>query len=518
MKKRHNTWKCFALILLIIAVSAISACGATDPEVAPESTPPRATLEPSPISTTPELATATTMPEPTTASTTLEPESDTAAEVSVESQPISGGPLLLRNDIALRKVVDVGGASIRLAWHPIENALYYLHPGDGIFLVSLSEPSSAEKVVDLSDITADGFPTGMAFGPDGALYVVINRKPSQVLTQAEIFKGLPAEQGVFNWEKLAESEPYPMSNTPFDHLFNGIVISPDNKWVFVNSGSRTDHGEVEDNAGTFPDEREVALTARIFRIPTDVAGLIIPNDESAQIAQGVLFAAGTRNAYDLEIAPNGDLFAIDNGPDADFPDELNWIREGEHYGFPWRFGSQDNPQQFADYDSGSDGRLSDDFVAVQLGTYQNDPEFPPAPGPFKDPVVNLGPAAAQYRGEDGNQYDAAEEGKPLYTFTPHRSPLGLVFISDEDVTADLRGNEESLGAFILSWGAAGGTLSDRGQDLLHLALTKREDNYETVTTQIAQDFKNPIDAVMIENRLYVLEYGADGAIWELTFE
>jgi glucose/arabinose dehydrogenase len=374
------------------------------------------------------------------------------------------------------------------------------------------------KISDISDMTADGMPAGMTIGPDGTFYVVVNRMPSPVLTQAVIFKGVATEAGELTWGVLAESEPYPLSATPFDHMFNGIVVSPDNQWLFVNSGSRTDHGEVEDNAGDFPDTREVALTARIFRIPTDAAGLIIPNDETAQNAQGLLYASGTRNAYDLQFGPNGDLFAVDNGPDADFPDELNWIREGKHYGFPWRFGSQDNPQQFADYDGSNDKRLSQDFVAVQLGTYRNDPGYPPAPGPFTDPIVNLGPAAAQYRGDDGKQYDAALEGKRLHTFTAHRSPLGLVFAADENMPADLRGNDQSLSAFILSWGAAGGTLSDSGQDLLHLALTKRDDNYESVTTQIARDFNNPIDAVMIDNRLYVLEYGADGALWELTFE
>jgi len=474
MIRRPSTLSLFAAVLLIVSMAIISACGSATPD-------------------------------------------DTPIIVE-ESQPISGGPVLLRYDISLRKVVDVGGANIRLAGHPIERVLYYLHPGEGIFRVTLTEPFSADKVVDVEDITANGVPSGMAFGPDGTLYVVTNRKTSQVLTQAEIFKGLAVEQGEYSWRKLAESEPYPTSNTPFDHLFNGIVISPDNQWLFVNSGSRTDHGEVADNAGNFPDMRELPLTARIFRIPTDAAGLIIPNDESVQIAQELLFAAGTRNAYDLEIAPNGDLFAIDNGPDADFPDELNWIHQGEHYGFPWRFGSQDNPQQFADYNASNDGRLSDDFMAVQLGTYRNDPDFPRAPVNFTNPIVNLGPAATQYRGEDGSQYDAAMEGKPLHTFTPHRSPLGLVFISDDDVIADLRPRDEKLSAFVLSWGAAGGTLSDAGQDLLHLSLTKHGDNYESVTTQIARNFKNPIDAVMVDKRLYVLEYGSDGAIWELTFE
>lgn len=513
---RHNP-SFFAIVFQFAIVSIVSACGAAPSDNASKSIPAPATEESAPVPATQEPSPIPTLPEPTSVSTMPQPDADPV--VIEESQPIAGGPVLLRNDISLRKVVDVGGASIRLAWHPLEEALYYLHPSEGIFLVNLSEPSSAEKVVEIADITAggSGWPTGMAFGPDGMLYVVMNRKPDN-MTVGMIYKGTPTEQGEFSWELLAESEPYPISGTPFDHLFGGVVISPDNQWVFISSGSRTDHGEVEDNGGSFPNEREVDLTARIFRIPTDVAGLVIPNDESAQVAEGLLFAAGTRNAYDLEIAPNGDLFAIDNGPDADYPDELNWIREGEHYGFPWRFGSQDNPQQYPDYDASSDKLLSDDFVAVQLGTYQNDPDFPPAPGPFTDPVVNLGPDAAQYRGEDGEQHDAAEEGKPLHTFTAHRSPLGLVFVTDEEVTPDLSANEEALNAFILSWGAAGGTLSDAGQDLLHLSLTKREDNYESVTTQIARDFKNPIDAVIIGNQLYVLEYGADGAIWELTFE
>jgi glucose/arabinose dehydrogenase len=133
--------------------------------------------------------------------------------------------------------------------------------------------------------------------------------------------------------------------------------------VFVNSGSRTDHGEVQSNNNAFTDAREVPLTSAILRIPANAQDLQLPNDETA--LKPYLFADGTRNAYALEFAPNGDLFATDNGPDADYPDELNWIREGLHYGFPWRFGNQDNPQQFADYDSSKDVRLSLDFIAVR---------------------------------------------------------------------------------------------------------------------------------------------------------
>jgi glucose/arabinose dehydrogenase len=381
----------------------------------------------------------------------------------------------------------------------------------------MDQSHQVEKVASPTDIVEDATLSGMEFGPDGTLFVVANRTVKKLYNQAIIRKGTANQAGAFTWKTLAETEPYPLSGTQFDHIFNGIVVSPDGKTVYVNSGSRTDHGEVENNSFNFPDTREVALTAKIFQIPADAENLILPYDEEALKAEGRIFAWGTRNAYDMAFAPNGDLFAGDNGPDADLPDELNWLREGNHYGFPWRFGDQDNPEQFPDYTGEDDKPLSSDFFPFNSGTYRTDPTFPKAPGKFTLPVANLGPDADQYRAEDGSQQDASSEGKPLYTFTPHRSPLGIVFSTSSKMPADFRGNESTFSAFLLSWGAAGGTLSDKGQDLLHLELTKHGDNYETTTAQIAREFKNPIDAVLIENRLYILEFGS-GTIWELTFE
>jgi glucose/arabinose dehydrogenase len=452
---------------------------------------------------------------------TAEPPPSTAEPVVVvESQPIKDGPVLLRENISLRKVAEIGGGGIKLAINPQNGNFYYLRPGEGVFQLILGDSPTTKKVVELQEITVEGFLTGMKFGPDGTLYVVVNRRPneSETLTQAAIYKGTIDDSGGSSWQNLMTTEPYPASNTNFDHLFNGITVSPDNKWVFVSSGSRTDHGEVEDTEGSFPDVREVDMTTRIFRIPADASGLMIPNDEEAQKELGLLFAKGTRNAYDLEFGPNGDLFGIDNGPDADYSEELNWLREGHHYGFPWRFGNQDNPQQLADYDPSQDKRLSNDFAAVQNETYQNDPGFPSPPQEFTDPIVNLGPDAAQYRDDGGNAQNAAARGETVSTFTPHRSPLGLVFFDNDQLPSTLQSPAESLGLFVVSWGAAGGDLSDQGNDLLHLSLTKKENNYEAVTNQIARGFRRPIDAVMIENRLYVLEWDGAGVIWELTFE
>ncbi len=439
------------------------------------------------------------------------------APAGVERRPIADGPVILHRGISLRKLVNVGPGSIKLALNPLDGQLYFLNPGAGIFRVQPTGPAEAVQLVSTGAFQGNS-PTGMTIGPDGALYVVLNAAVGSNQTQAIILRGVNWASGKIDWHTLASTEPYPLSNTPFDHQFNGITVSPDNRWVIVNSGSRTDHGEVESNNGSFADTREVPLTAKIFRLPAYAVDLVLPNDAGALAAMGVIYASGTRNSYDPQFAPNGDLFAGDNGPDADYPDELNWLREGRHYGFPWRFGDQDNPQRFPGYNAAADKRLQPDFTAVQIGAYHNDPDYPPPPGPFTDPAANLGPAAAQYRADDGSQHDAAAEGRPLLTFTPHRSPLGLVFTTDTRMPPDLAGDDRTLSAFILSWGAAGGTLTDKGQDLLHLSLTRRGDAYFASTTQIAREFKNPIDAVMIENRLYVLEFSGDAAIWELTFD
>jgi hypothetical protein len=70
----------------------------------------------------------------------------------------------------------------------------------------------------------------------------------------------------------------------------------------------------------------------------------------------------------------------------------------------------------------------------------------------------------------------------------------------------------------LSWGAAGGDLPDKGQDLLHLQLTLNTvGGYEMRAVQLIRDLRNPIDATLIDNRMYILEFGADVALWEVEF-
>ena len=331
-------------------------------------------------------------------------------------------------------------------------------------------------------------------------------------------KGTLGADGKRSWTTLMQTEPFPIGQTQFDHDFNGLAVSPDNKWLYINSGSRSDHGELQENNGANKGVRETALTSSVFRIPANSTRTVtLPNDVAKLNAAGYLFAQGTRNCYDLAFAANGDLFCGDNGPDADYPDEINWLRQGHHYGFPWKFGAEDNPQTKANYDPANDLHLNDDFFAVINKLYRNDPNFPKPPAgiTFTLPVLNMGPDADAYRNDDGSEGDASAEKAPLAGITPHRSPLGLSFDTANALTGDLKGD-----GFFVSWGAAGGTLSDKGNDLIHMKLTKLkvsgDEHYAATMTQLVTGFSQPIDTVLVGKTLYVLEYGGEGNIWAVV--
>ena len=403
-------------------------------------------------------------------------------------------------------------AATSLGRDPTTNTRYALKPNGDITLV----PSGTVYTV------ADhGFSRASAlFIDDAGTFYVLKRIDLSGYNIATITKGeVDPSSGERTWFTLAETAPYERCDCIFNHEVNGLVVSPDNRSLFINSGSRTDHGEVQDGNRQFPDLRETALTAIVLRVPTDARDLVLPNDRNDLRTQGFLFAEGLRNAYDLAFAPNGDLFAAENGPDRDMAEELNWLREGHHYGFPWRMGLEDTPQQFPDYEPASDFLLPARFTAVREGYYHNDPTYPPPPRAFTEPVINLGPDADAYRDPaDGQIKDASEEGVRFGTFTAHRSPLGLVFDANNALAEPFQGD-----GFVLSWTEGdpdgddvAGPFNDPSEDLLHLDLAKVGDNYEAQVTRIAGGFSNPIDAEIIDNRIYVIEWGGGRGLWEIV--
>jgi glucose/arabinose dehydrogenase len=453
----------------------------------------------------------------------------TVVAVCVSWRAAATGPYTLNTNLQFRLLLNTtnasGANSVRIAKDPRNNQLYYLKLNGDVYQVDVMAgdgTSTSSLVYSSADHGLSQNVEGMAIGPDGTIYLVGNDSTNSGQNMiARIMKGVPHAGGGRDWSLLAQTEPFPLGNTGYDHLFNGIIVSLDGSNVYVNSGARTDHGEVQSDGGVFPNTRDVPLTAKIFVLPTSASGLLLPNDLAALRGAGRIFAEGTRNAFDFGIAPGGELFAIDNGPDRDMSDELNWLRPGLHYGFPWRMGGGDNPQQFPSYDPNNDPLLEPRFYAVEQGFYHNDPTFPPPPTNFTEPVINIGPDADEFRNPTNGAYeDASALGQAITTFTAHRAPSGLVFDRDGAMASPFHNHGFVLG---FTAGDANGTnvagpFFDGSQDLLDLDLVKiGGTNFQARVTRLMAGFQLPIDAEIISNRIYVVEYGGNQGVWEVTF-
>ena len=426
--------------------------------------------------------------------------------------PALAQPEALVAGIDVELFISLNGGAVRIAKDPRNNDLYILKRSGEIFrLPETGIPmfSSGDHGLSLA--------TGMAIGPNGTFYVVGNTTTDTDYNVATIVRGEPGPGPLPTvWSVLAETERYPLGHSAFDHRFNGIVVSPDGQHVYVNSGSRTDHGEVQSASGVFPDTREVPLTAAIFRLPAQGQDIVLPNDRKQLVSGGYLYAEGVRNTFDLAFAANGDLFGPENGPSRDTSEELNWLREGHHYGFPWKMGGRNNPQRFGGYDPDQDLLLNPAYGVVNKGLYHNDPGFPKKPaGTFSKPIVNKGPDADKYRDEaTGEIKDASDLGKKLKTLTAHRSPLGLVFDIDRRMKWPFKGQ-----GYMLSYQAeaadaeSSGTLfGDPSGDMIRLKLKKNANTgqYTTRAYRIVGGFTKPVDAEIVDNVVYVLEYAWPG--------
>lgn len=435
---------------------------------------------------------------------------------------VNVAPQALRPDIKVRNIINTLSVSpsVRIVKDPRNNTLYYLKRNGEIYRVNLG--SSTSTLVYNSSNHNLAETQGMAIGPNGTIYLVGNANLVNDQTKAIIAKGvINSSTGQRIWSILAKSANYPKSKTAYDHRFNGVVVSLDGNFIYVNSGSRTDHGEVQSVDGLYPNTREVGLTACILRLPSNGNNLFLANNRATLKTSGYIFAEGTRNTFDMAFAPNGDLFGTENGPDRDMSEELNWLRLGGNYGFPWRIGGTDNPQQFPNYNPANDRLLDPRFNAIQKGYYRNDPTFPIRPaGNLIEPIPNLGPDADSYRDPlDGKVKDASVLGQSFSTFTTHRSPLGLVFDTQGVMSPEFKRD-----GFMLSWTVGDptgetvpGPFKDPSQDLLHLKLIKvGNTNYKLNATRLVRGFSNPIDAEIIGYKIYVLEYGGNQGIWEVS--
>lgn len=434
-------------------------------------------------------------------------------------------PVALDDEITIRAVTDSPYESVRLSHNSQDNTLYLLTRYGEIFSVDIDSgnltglQNSSDH--DLEDVQGFDISTG------GEFFILGNIRDNANFTNTAVIKKGVRSENQWEWTTVAKSDPYPLSNTFFDHVMNGIVVSPDDEYLYINSGSRTDHGEVHDVNGLYPNLREAPLTAKILRVPADGVDLQLRNDIDDLRENGYLYADGTRNSFSLAFNEDGELFAAENAGERDDPGELNWIRQGHHYGYPWVVGGNENPMQFEGYVPEEDLLLPKATGSYDF--FYNDPEYPEPPEDvtFTPAILNYGPDAVNYRDpETGNILNAAEQDTAIRSFTGHRSPLGLVFDLEQSMNGEYSGDAFVLGftggdkdAYLLRF------MEDPGEDLLHVELTKTEEGFEMSTKTVVSGFVSPVDSEIIGNTIYVVEHknpqwlnnNTRTRIWEVTF-
>ncbi|MGZ4116120.1 MAG: T9SS type A sorting domain-containing protein [Bacteroidia bacterium] len=424
-------------------------------------------------------------------------------------------PASLRSDVSVQFVMNVSEKCARVAKDPISGNFFYITSIGNVFEIKNIDTAPYDSLIYTAATHGIDFLQGMAF-IDSSLFLIGNHLIDSTEYVGIVKKAVLQPSGARTWVNVLTTDPYPQSHTWYDHGFSGIVVSPDLNYLYISSGSRTDHGEEQNNYGLYPGMREVPLTSAIFKLPANAVNLVFHNDST--LLSPYLYADGVRNSFDLAFDHAGNLFATENSGDRDDPDELNWIRQGKNYGFPWIMGGDNNPQQFPGYVPANDALLNHYCNAWLKGYYHNDTNFPSSAGiTFTPPVKNIGPDADRYREISGQVNDGSNSGNFINSFTPHRCPLGLSFDKNNLLASDLKGD-----GFLVSYTRGGdstgldtygypGTICDPGQDLLHIVLSPDgSGEYQMQATTIANNFSNPVDTYMDLNFLYVIEYSYSG--------
>jgi Secretion system C-terminal sorting domain/Glucose / Sorbosone dehydrogenase len=409
--------------------------------------------------------------------------------------------------ISIRKIIDLPDDCMRIARDPSTGKVYFVRSTGDIYEVNIeAQTSTLAYRGATTGAMSFGGGGGFTIANDGTFFVVSDPRDS-LYDHGLIVRGKMVK-GIRVWDTVAVTVPYLIPGGR-DHRFNSIIVTLDQKYLIVNSGSRTDHGEAVIGGREFP------ITSAMFKIPINAKNLILYNNVDS--LRPYLYVDGVRNSFDMAYTPSGDLIATENSDTRDDPEELNWIQEGHNYGFPWRLSTNDNPQQFPNYNPpDSDPLLGPTNME---STFHNDPDFPPKPDSivFTDPILNVGPDDDKFRDTDRVVKDASQLGIKLGTLTPHSSPLAIVFDTAFALSSDYAGD-----GFFMGYSSHSATKSkpfnEPGEDLLHIKLNKieAEDRYEVSVHRIAVGFSNPVDAVLIGNKYYVLETGSGSSLWEVT--
>lgn len=365
--------------------------------------------------------------------------------------------------LQVREVVKLGPPDesfrpVRVQPHPGTGLFYVLYTNGDLWQVD-AEKSAKKKVLDRQAYfrkEAAPFVQSLGFHIDanGLAYIVVNERhdndrPKRAHVAVYRVADLGGDARASEWLGF----DHPWGTGPYNHGACHIATGPDGM-IYLSVGSRTDHGE----PGKKPEETHIDTGGE-----TEVTACMMRLDPKQSPPRPEIWARGLRNSFGFAWDDQGRLVATENGPDADHPEELNWVQKGKHYGFPYRFGN------------------------LALPMY---PDAAPAPKEltaFEKPIVNLGPAAKP---------GAAVE----YTFDPHCSPAGIIFYRKGTLPAPYEG-----GFFVTRFGNFLGK-TPVGFDLLHVRLVEKDGSLSAEIRTVLEKLRRPIDVCQWNGKLYILEH------------
>jgi glucose/arabinose dehydrogenase len=379
---------------------------------------------------------------------------------------------------------------VRIAAHPATGRLYVLGGGGDVTLI---DPESGKKrrvltgadyieqpkrqqvniplPVDAKWVNAPialraTLCLGLTFDREGRLYVVANVQiPGKVMVNRVALyrsKGVDAD-GVPTKPELWTRFDHPYGVGGFNHGACRLAQGPDGL-MYLGVGSRTDHGE----AGEEPN------VSRLGEAPhPDVPGgpdfpggeftaAILRFDPAKGQQAPEVYSRGNRNPFGFDWDDKGRLLDAEHGPMADHPEELNYIRQGKHYGFPYVFGNGEKPD------------------------YPDAPKPPPGLT-FEPPVKNVGPG-----GLLGDH--------PMYSMTAHAAPGGMVFYRKGELP------KQYENSFFLARFGNLVNYNRIGFDVLNIRLEEKDGELVAHTERFLDRLARPLDVCVAGGKLYVVEY------------
>ena len=137
-------------------------------------------------------------------------------------------PVSLREDVTVETFAEIANGAARMAHDPVSGNLFYSTIAGEIHQVDIETGESTLRYTTEDHTIV--LPLGLLFMPDGALLVAGNNEDGDY-TKGLIMKGV-ADGAARVWSTVVETELYPL-NDSYNHLFNGMAISPDGKHLAV---------------------------------------------------------------------------------------------------------------------------------------------------------------------------------------------------------------------------------------------------------------------------------------------